>query len=265
MRKIRAYIKDFIRLNILKTLYFNFKCFPLSIALKFPVHLYGKVVIHSLKGQVSIDGPVYGGMIKIGYRWHDLFPSSFLTTQLYILGSLSFEGRCIMSGGVGVFIQSTNASIFIGDEVSIGGGTLLKSMDKLLIGRRTSITSNCVIMNTNMHIIKNVDTGIVKKPWGPILIGESCWINSGTVVSKGTVVPNYSITARNAFLNKDYSEFGTHLFLVGSPAKVSSSKVQRIFGHSMERKLLNYFRKESPLSEEIYLHPGEESDLGNHF
>ena len=64
-----------------------------------------------------------------------------------------------------------------------------------------------------MHFVKNIDTGVVANYKGPIKIGKSCWINAGSIVTKGAVVPDYSISSRNAFLSKDYSEYGTNLFL----------------------------------------------------
>lgn len=257
-------IRKVSRVNFLKTFVFNFRCFSFAQAIHLPVLLYGKVVIHDLSGKVEIKAPLRYGMIKVGYKWLDLFPTSILPTQLLISGKLVFEGRCIISGGVGLFVQHKDASLVIGDEVSIGGGTLVKSVDVLEIGKRTSITGNCVIMNSNMHVVKNIDTGAVKKPWGPIIIGESCWINAGCVVNKGAIIPNYSISARNSFLNKDYSEFGENLFLVGCPAKVSATHVQRIFGMKRENELKQLFRTRKE-QETIILEPGLEIDRGGRF
>ncbi len=70
---------------------------------------------------------------------------------------------------------------------------------------------------------------------------------------KGGVVPDYTITAKNTFIGKDYSEFGTNLFLVGSPAKPTRSKVQRILSVSEQSRLNHLFKNEA---ESITLEPG---------
>ena len=244
-------IRKFFSINLIKTIIFNFYNLPISQAIHFPVLLYGRVFLYDMSGKVYIIGPIKCGMIKIGYKWHDLLPSSTMPVQ-------------IISGGVGLFVQNKDASLTMGDETSIGGGSLIKSMDVITIGKRTSITGNCIIMDSNMHIVKDIGTGLVKKPWGPIIIGESCWINAGSIVNKGTVIPNYSITARNTFLNRDYSEFGENLFLVGSPAKITSARLQRIFGLRLDNELKKFFR-ENPNTENISLAKGVERDEGNHF
>ena len=242
LRGIFYFCRNVYRLNLLMTLYVNFRKFPFLIAIKFPIFIYGKLKIHSLRGKVIINSPIRNGMIKIGYRWIDLFPTAYLPNQLLILGSLSFSGRAIISGGVELFVQSKNASLEIGDKVVIGAGSVVKSMDKLVIGKNTRITGNCIVMNSNMHLVKNIETGEIAKPYGEILIGNNCWINPGTVVTKGTVLPNYSIVARNSFVNKDYSSLGENLFLVGAPAKPTQAKVQRIFSLKEEQRLFKIFK-----------------------
>ena len=92
------------------------------------------------------------------------------------------------------------------------------------------------------------------------MIGKNCWINAGSIVSKGAVIPDYSISARNSFLSKDYKEYGTNLFLVGSPAKPSSSKVQRIFTVEKQREYKEYF--DSHDTQTLQLETGIELEEG---
>lgn len=237
-----SFTRTLWRLNLIKTFYVNFRCLPVRQAIKLPIHIYGNCKIHSLRGTICIEKEhIHFGMIKIGYRWFDLWPVSYLPTQLCVIGSLVFKGDVTISGGVGIFVQRKTASMVLGHMVYLGGGSLIKSVDKLIVGENTTITGNCIVMNSNMHYVKNIETGIIKKPWGCITIGRNCWVNANSVIAKGTILPDYSVTARNTFLNKDYTEFGTHLFLVGSPAKVTSARVQRIFNYAFEMRWNKFF------------------------
>lgn len=259
IRTIKFY-RQLKKLNIIKTLMFNFKVLPFKQAIKLPFFLYGKVFLHNLSGEVSIDGDIRNGMIRIGYKWVDMWPASFLPSQLQVKGRLIFEGQAILSGGVNINVQSKEGTLTIGNQVIIGGGSVCKCLKSIWIGDWTRITGNCTIMDCNMHFVKNIDTGIVANYKAPIYIGESCWINAGSIVSKGAVIPDYSITARNAYLSKDYSENGTNLFLVGSPAKPTSSKVQRIFTVEKQRELKEYF--ETHDTQTLQLEPGIEIEIG---
>lgn len=166
LRKVYYFCRNIYRLNLLMTLYVNFKKLPFVVAIKFPIFVYGKLKIHSLGGKMIVNGPIKKGMIKIGYRWIDLFPSSYLPNQIYLLGTLTFSGETMISGGVGLFVQARNAYLEIGDRVVIGAGSIVKSMDKLVIGKNTRIAGNCTVMNSNMHFVKNIQTGEIAKPYG---------------------------------------------------------------------------------------------------
>lgn len=241
IRKMISSIRRIYRINYIKTLIINLKFLPIKQAIRFPIIAYGKIKIHSFYGRIIIDAPIKTGMIKLGYRWLDLYPSGYLPTQLLIVGDLIFEGNCVISGGCGLFVQKEAALIQIGNNVTIGAGTLIKSMDQLHIGEFSRITANCTIMNSNMHFVKDIVTGLIQKRSGAIVIGKKCWINSGVVITKGTITPDYSIVARNSFLNKDYTIQGPNAFIAGSPAKIKNNNVQRIFSRNKEIQIINFF------------------------
>ena len=44
----------FIKLNLFRTIYFNFRVLPIRQALKFPFHFYGKVSFVNLSGKFEI-------------------------------------------------------------------------------------------------------------------------------------------------------------------------------------------------------------------
>lgn len=250
-----------LRLNIHKTLYFNFKVLPFKQAIKLPFFLYGKVYIWNLNGKIEIDDDIRPGMIKVGFKWFDLWPSSFLPTQIQVKGKLVFKGAAVISGGANVSVQSEEGKMVIGKDVLIGGGSVCKCLQLIEIGNCTRISGNCIIMDCNMHFVKNIETGVVANYKGPISIGENCWINAGTIVTKGAVVPDYSISARNTYLSKDYSEYGCYLFLVGTPAKPLKSKVQRIFSVGKQKEIIDYFETH-PNQNILYLNAGVEIEDG---
>ena len=51
--------------SLLKTLYFNFKCFPISVAFKLPVYIGRNVKFQKLDGNCEIKSDIRHGMIRI--------------------------------------------------------------------------------------------------------------------------------------------------------------------------------------------------------
>lgn len=237
---IRPYYKFcmlIIKLNITKTLYINFRKLPFKQAIKLPIFVYGKLKIKCLKGKIIIRAPIKTGLIQIGFNM-DGVPLSMLPVQLYICGKVIFYGYAIISKGTTLYVQG---EMSIGNCCTIGSGCFVKSIHKIILNDNVQITYGCTLFDCDMHYVKNIETGVVKNNRTSIIIGKNCWINAGTIVAKGVVLPDYSITARNSYLNKDYSEYGTNLFLVGSPAKPLKSRVQRIFSTIEEQRLKRKF------------------------
>lgn len=228
------------KLNIIKTLYLNFRFFPISKALKFPIFVFGKLHLASLNGKISIESPIETGMVKIGLDL-DGFPENYLPVRLHLNGSLLFQGAATISGGTNLTVWS--GELVLGRFCTIGSGCVIKCSQKIQIGELTRIVARCVLMDTDVHFVRNITTGIVKKNFGEILIGRYCWINYGTVVSKSTVLPDYCIVARNSYLSKDYSQEVTiGSFLAGSPAVVKAKNLVRIFSRQSEVELQKYFK-----------------------
>lgn len=118
---------------------------------------------------------------------------------------------------------------------------MIKSLDSISIGDNTRIAYENVVFDSNVHYVKNIDSGKISKNKAPIIIGENCWINSRSFIGKGSILPDYTIAAGSSFINKDYSKFGNNIFLAGSPAKPIGDKVQRIFSMNQEAKLNSFF------------------------
>lgn len=257
VRPIYYFILLIFKINWVKTVYINFKTQPFNIAFKFPIIVYGKLKIYTLLGNIKISSPISMGMIHLG-KEIDFFPVSLNPIKLTInSGScIIFEGPAIIMGGCSISVW--NGEFKIGKYVTLGSGVQIKCEDKITIGSFTRVVAMSTITDTNFHFVKDIKTGIIKRSFAPISIGNNCWLNSGTIVTKGVVLPDYCITAQNTFLNKDYSKIcQPNTFLAGSPAKVLASNVQRIFDNEEEKRLKDFFYKNPDLNE-------YQTDIGIH-
>lgn len=241
----RKLIKFFLRVSIFKTVYFNFRMLKFRDAVKLPIFIYGKVNFYSLDGEVKIVDPVRTGMIHLG-KDLDHNPVSLCPLKLNIQGSLVFQGNALISGGSTITVWK--GSIELGRNVSIGSGVQVKASTKISIGEGSQIVALSTIMDTDVHFLKNIQTGLIKNNTAPVFIGRFCWINQGSIISKGAVIPDYTISARNTLLNKDYSKVDQgYTVYAGSPAKVVAKDLQRIFDYGTERKYIDYFSENTDL------------------
>ena len=191
-------------LNVHKTIYINLKYLPWGQALRFPIFVFGRLKIQrSDNGGIEIrHARICRGMIKIGKNIDGHY-SHNLPVELILSQKLIFQGYAWISGGT--MIETYRGTIDIGNFCVIGSGTMLKSESGIILGNLTRIAYCSTIMDTNVHFIKNTKTGKVNNSSAPISIGIGCWINAFSFISKGAILPNHCITARNSMVNKDYS------------------------------------------------------------
>tara|TARA_B100000787_G_C16199015_1_gene303317 strand:- start:7989 stop:8831 length:843 start_codon:yes stop_codon:yes gene_type:complete len=247
MKKIKKLIMYFIirlkfifAVNWTKTFYINFRTQSFRTALKLPILVFGRLKIYTLKGNIEIIDPIHFGMMQIG-KDMDHMPISLLPVKLRIHGDLIIGGDVIINSG-SVLEVLRGSSMILGKYCIICSGVYLKSENLVEIGKNTRITSGCFLMDTNMHSLRNTLTGEVTKRNEPISIGNNCWIAMNTTILKGTKLPNGSIVGRGSFLNKDYTKLcPENSILAGSPVKVISKNVQRVWSLDEEIEIRSYF------------------------
>jgi hypothetical protein len=85
-------IKFFVHLNITKTIYINFKTQCFKNAIKFPILIYGKLKIKSIKGKIIFKSQIRNGLLQIGIDIDGL-PIAQLPSILDIDGKIIINGR----------------------------------------------------------------------------------------------------------------------------------------------------------------------------
>lgn len=267
LRIVYKILRTLIKVRWFKTVRVNFALLPFNQAIKFPILITGKLIIDSLKGKVIFDCPIEFGLVTIG-RDNDNMPIATNPSRLFIDGILIFKGRCCINHSTNLVVWP-KGKMELGKFVMTMSGVLLKSTYYIKIGDYTRLTSGSFVMDTNIHLVKDINTGIIGRVCKPIEIGKGCWIGMNTSILGGTKLPDYCITSRYSFLSKDYvktDEPGT--MFAGSPAKAIKKNVQRLFNIELERVVTAFFI-EHPDVKEYQGDPGleivDENDLIAYF
>ena len=218
-------LKFYYSINWTKTLYFNFKKFPLSVAKQLPVFFYGNVKFTSIAGNIEIKGAIKKGMIGFGqpYEMNTLHKG---IAEINILGSLVFKGH--VQFGKDYFIHlGENGYCEFGHMASLASNAKLICIDQIVLGNYARFGSESQIMDTNFHQMMDTQTGEKFKMTAPILIGNYNYASSRVTVLQGTKTPDFCTIASNSLCNADYTSVGSNILIGGIPAKLIKTNISR--------------------------------------
>ena len=226
------------RLNIIKTVYYNFYCLPFHQAKKFPIWIFAKTKIYKL-GKIEIRAEIKPGMILIGKRG-SIF-QNLHATRILNKGIMIFEGKTDIEHGVAIV---NLGKITFGGYIRCASNCRFFITTKLSIGKYARLGFGCFFVDTDFHYMINVESGEIKNYKREIVIGNACWIGSDSTIKKGCVLPDYTIVASNSVLTKDYTEqIPPYSIIGGVPAKLITSGYRRVFNKEKQKKLTQYFKE----------------------
>lgn len=232
------------KLNVIKTIYFNFRTMPVGVAVKLPVFIYGKVQFAKLQGNVVFRNcEVRRGMVKFGQCVDMFYPKGRSLMMIDNNAELIFEGACFFNTRYTIRITG-NASLIIGENVRVGSNVRICCQQEIRIGANTDIAYNCEMMDSNFHYILNREDRTVCRYTAPISIGSSNWIGNNSQIMKGTKTKDNTMVAARSYLNKNYIAIyseSEYITLAGVPAVLKSKGHQRLFSKSEENEILRFF------------------------
>lgn len=214
-------------LNIIYSMYFNFRYLPVEEAMKFPIIICRHVRIRRLeRGNIIINqGNLSFGMIHLG-----ISEGSFLlakkTSSIYIEKNcrLVFNGRCIIDGGFSIAINH-GGEINIGENVHLNANNIVSASSLIKIEDNVGTGWDCTFIDWDGHDIINRETKKVINNPTPILIGMNSWIGAKTTIMKGvslcknTIIPYGSIVVKKC--ESPYCIFG------GMPNRILKTNIVR--------------------------------------
>lgn len=242
-------------LNLIATIYLNFRCFPIKQAIRLPVFIYGFPRFYSLFGSMICVGKYRTGMIKINTTIAGGPSYTGGNTELNIWGKIIFRGKCIIGTGNKINIGS-NGILDLGEYTKVTNYCNITAYSNVQIGSYSWIVHRCQILDSNFHFIVNFNKAQVKKIAHPITIGRYCWICNSTTITGGAIIPDKTIVASNSLVGKDFSSIPQESIIGGIPAKLISTGYRRVDNKKLIDEILKYFINNSnieyyPLKENI--------------
>ena len=133
-----------------------------------------------------------------------------------------WEKAAYLGFGKGTSIYDSSlvlGNVSVGENTWIGPFTILDGSGGLTIGNNCSISAGVQIY-THDSVQWAVSGGKQPYEYGPVKIGDNCYIGPNTIISKGVSIGNGSIVGCNSFVNQSWP---ANSKIAGSPAKPTSS------------------------------------------
>ena len=218
MNKFKIIFKFLISLP--KTIFFNFRVFPLKIAIKLPVAIAYNVNIKQLyKNCVLIkDEKISLFMIKIGFLGSEAISEN---KRIFFMkkkgkGKLVFYGKAKFSSGITLF--NNTGTIIFGKNFSANKNCFISCDNKIVFGDDCLLGWNINIRDSDGHKIYPQ-----KESNKDIIIGKHVWICANVDILKNNIVGDNCIIAYNSCLTGIKCD--NNKLIGGYPAKVLKENV----------------------------------------
>ena len=212
LTKILIFLR-FIRwggvISAAKTIAFNFKMFPLKVAIKLPVLISANVNYKlTRKGSIEFEKDALRfGSLRFGFC--DWQYSYRRPTFLKIQGRLIIRGAGFHTFANGLTLEIGEKAIcIIGSDFSASHNNRIRILDSLTVGDNNMWSFDNVVMDNDAHHIFN-SQGECCNPNKGIIIGNDVWMGCRTIILKGAEVPNGTIIATSSIVNKKYRDNNT--------------------------------------------------------
>lgn len=113
-------------------------------------------------------------------------------------------------------VAGEGAELRIGERSLVNFGTSIVAYDRVSIGSRCLIGTNCMIVDTPFHDV-DPDRRLDPPPPQPVTIGDNVWLAARVVVLPGVTIGDDAVVGIGSIVTSDIP---ARTLAVGSPAKV---------------------------------------------
>lgn len=215
--------------SLLLTIWFNFRHLPVRHAIKLPILLYKPHLRHN-SGKFIINGDVRFGMIRLGAPSVSIFPNSGIVIENR--GTVIFDGKCFMGNDCAI-TTGEKGILRIGNGFHASAGAKIICYHSIKFSSDVRIGWKTMILDTDFHSMKSIDGTKRTKGYGPIEIGQNCWIASFCKILKNTAIPPYCTVASGTLLNRRIESGPYNLIYNPSEIKAKPIDMWRDFTDDM--------------------------------
>lgn len=206
-----------ILMTLIKTIYFNFRCFDFKTAMIMPVIVSYRVKLIGIKKGCILIKTLHKKrfMIKIGFDGSFFISNTTSSFCIQKNGKIIFNGKSTFGEGVNIFLNG--GVLDIGNNFYANRNLQIQCEKKIKIGNDCLFGWNVQIRDTNGNhtVMKN---GVENKNNGEIVLENHVWVAADVLILSDTFVGNDNIIATKSMVKSLKSD--SNRLIVGSPAKI---------------------------------------------
>lgn len=192
------------KVNVWKTVYFNFHYFPLKVAVRLPVFIYKRSELYKMQGRVILDTAVRPGLVKFGCHGLGTQDLLYSRTMWEVMGTLVIKGQTSIGRGSKISV-GRQAVLTLGEGFMITGNSELICHKEITFGSQCLLSWDILIMDTDFHKVLDGQGNIANAP-KPVRIGRHVWIGCRNTILKGVTIADDNIISANSTITKDFME-----------------------------------------------------------
>lgn len=216
-----------IILSIPKMIFFNFKVFPMKIAIKLPIFIAYNVKIEGCyRDSIIINGNISRFMIRININEGSVGINNSLKGNAFLKLSknskLIFNGKATFARGISIRLE--NGIIEFGKNFECNRHCFFSSNKSIVFGDNVLIGWNVNIRDSDGHKLYDMGKGEITNEDRTIKIGNKVWIGSCTDILKGSKIEDECVVGYRSCVTKKFDE--SNCIIAGYPAKIVRKNIK---------------------------------------
>lgn len=200
-------------LSVPKSFYVSWRLTSFREALRLPVQVRYDTVLKDLHGRVS--GPAGRWKLRIGFNDVGFMDRGRARCVLLIRGEIRMGGKARL--GIGSKLLVADGAVLTLGDGFFNSGTLTVVCDKEVTFHDGSMIGwDSVVMDTDLHHVREVATGRVFPRTVPVELGKGVWCGMDVKLLKGTFIADGSIVGAGSVVAKRFET--PYSVIAGNPA-----------------------------------------------
>lgn len=204
MKVVKSVFKLIKKVNIWKTVYFNFHYFPFKTAIRMPFFIYKCTELYKMNGKIIIESGVKPGLVKFGPHGLGTQDLLYSRTMWEVMGTLVVKGNASIGRGSKISVGK-DATLTLGDNFMITGNSEIICQKEVSFGKDCLLSWDILIMDTDFHKVLDEERKVTNLP-KPINIGDHVWIGCRNTILKGVSIDDNNIISANSTITKSITE-----------------------------------------------------------